>query len=376
MLKYFSVENYKNFKEKIDIDFSDVGDFTHNTECINNGLLSKIMLFGKNGCGKTNLCTAMMDIGKTTFSLDVDEEVDILNVDLIEGECKFVYVLQFGEDVVRYEYHKTSNGNLVFEELTVNTNILFTVTNNAEVCYDGAFMELSDIIIHRFQETNTQDGALDSLNINRINSFFRWLANNIGFSINSPLTKMHEFIHGMRFVGDDLSSTRNYFIDSLAERKALKAFETFLNSMGVICELEVLCNVEGNYQLYFKRGRRMPFYDNASNGVKALADLYFTCVYLMKKNSFVFVDDFSASYHYDLAVKLVDYFKKEQPNCQFIFSTHNTNLMSNRLMRPDALYILSQEGKLTSLSKATNRELRECHNLEKMYIGGEFVNYE
>ena len=57
-------------------------------------------------------------------------------------------------------------------------------------------------------------------------------------------------------------------------------------------------------------------------------------------------------------------------------TSHNTNLMTNRLMRPDCLFILSRSGSLTSLCNATPRELREGHNLEKMYISGEFEKYE
>ena len=43
-------------------------------------------------------------------------------------------------------------------------------------------------------------------------------------------------------------------------------------------------------------------------------------------------------------------------------TSHNTNLMTNRLMRPDCLFILSRTGTLTSLCNATERELREGHN--------------
>ena len=38
--------------------------------------------------------------------------------------------------------------------------------------------------------------------------------------------------------------------------------------------------------------------------------------------------------------------------------------------------ILSRKGTLTALCNATQRELREGHNLEKMYISGEFEKYE
>ena len=63
-------------------------------------------------------------------------------------------------------------------------------------------------------------------------------------------------------------------------------------------------------------------------------------------------------------------------NCQMIMTSHNTNLMTNRLMRPDCMFILSRNGMLTALCNATTRELREGHNLEKMYIRWEFEKYE
>jgi hypothetical protein len=45
-------------------------------------------------------------------------------------------------------------------------------------------------------------------------------------------------------------------------------------------------------------------------------------------------------------------------------------------MRPDCLFILSGKGILTSFCNSTQRELKEEHNLEKMYISGEFEMYE
>jgi hypothetical protein len=59
------------------------------------------------------------------------------------------------------------------------------------------------------------------------------------------------------------------------------------------------------------------------------------------------------------------------PNLQTILTSHNTNLLSNRIMRPDCYFILTQD-KLTSFANATDRELREGHNLEKLYMSGEF----
>lgn len=88
------------------------------------------------------------------------------------------------------------------------------------------------------------------------------------------------------------------------------------------------------------------------------------------------MDEFDAFYHYEMSEKVIKYLCYKYPSCQIIMTTHNTNLMTNRLMRPDCLLILSRDGMLTALNNATLRELREGHNLEKMYISGEFDAYE
>ena len=90
----------------------------------------------------------------------------------------------------------------------------------------------------------------------------------------------------------------------------------------------------------------------------------------------MYIDEFDAFYHYEMSENMIQYLKVKYPNSQVILTTHNTNLMTNSIMRPDCLFILSTYGTLTPLCDATERELREGHNLEKLYISGEFKAYE
>ena len=62
MLKLFEVMGFKNFENTIRLDFSDVRDYKFNDSCITNGLLSKIIVYGKNSVGKSNLGLALFDI--------------------------------------------------------------------------------------------------------------------------------------------------------------------------------------------------------------------------------------------------------------------------------------------------------------------------
>jgi len=84
----------------------------------------------------------------------------------------------------------------------------------------------------------------------------------------------------------------------------------------------------------------------------------------------MFIDEFDAYYHYELSETIVKLIEK-MPHCQAILTSHSTNLLSNRIMRPDCYFILS-DGRLTSFANATKRELRAGHNLEKLYMSGEF----
>ena len=146
--------------------------------------------------------------------------------------------------------------------------------------------------------------------------------------------------------------------------------------MGIKCELTMKKLPDRQQELYFYHKRLVPFFENASSGTLTLVELYKRLIKSFEDASLIYLDEFDAFYHYEIAEKVILFFKEKYPNCQVIITSHNTNLMTNRIMRPDCLFILSGEGKLTALCNATKRELREGHNLEKMYISGEFDEYE
>lgn len=181
-------------------------------------------------------------------------------------------------------------------------------------------------------------------------------------------------------VGNGLRRTpriiNDVFFELLEEERQLRDLESFLNEMGIACKLVLKKLPDGQRELYFLHDKLVPFYDNASSGTLTLVDLYKKLIPKGVEPSLLYLDEFDDFYHYEMAEKVIRFFKKRYPKCQVIMTSHNTNLMTNRLMRPDCLFILSRVGTLTALCNATERELREGHNLEKMYISGEFDKYE
>ena len=51
MLRLFEVTGFKNFKETIRIDFSDIREYKFNEHCITNNLIRQSIIFGKNASG-------------------------------------------------------------------------------------------------------------------------------------------------------------------------------------------------------------------------------------------------------------------------------------------------------------------------------------
>ena len=62
MLKLFQVSGFKNFKDTITLDFSDVRNYNFSTSCITDKTIGKMIIYGKNSVGKTNFGLALFDI--------------------------------------------------------------------------------------------------------------------------------------------------------------------------------------------------------------------------------------------------------------------------------------------------------------------------
>ncbi len=55
MLKKFSVENFKGFQNKITFDIGSPSNYSFNSEIIENGCVTKGIIYGINSSGKSNL---------------------------------------------------------------------------------------------------------------------------------------------------------------------------------------------------------------------------------------------------------------------------------------------------------------------------------
>lgn len=385
MLKRFAVRNYKNFKDEIEINFGSVGGYQFSTDCISDGAITKMLVYGRNATGKTNLGKAIMDIASTMLTrAGFVENGVFLNADSADDCAGFSYTFDISGVELIYRYTHFSNMELRDEELIIDGASIFKCDfSNKKYCFDNLkYVDAETANVDIYLQALTGDEKTEE-NIESKLPFLRWLISNVALKSDSVLMRLSNYVRRMTMitVGNVMPyriirRTSSLFYESLEDPNRLKDLEDFLDAMGIECRLVLKKLPDGQRELYFAHEKLVPFYDNASSGTLALVDLYRKLIFPAGDPSFIYLDEFDAFYHYEMAENVVKFFKKKYPRCQMIMTSHNTNLMTNRLMRPDCMFILSRKGTLTALCNATTRELREGHNLEKMYISGEFAKYE
>ena len=126
MLKKFTLKNYKNFKDEITIDFENIAGYQFNTDCLSDGIIGKMLIYGRNATGKTNLGRAILDIGSTMFGgTRYASNGILLNADSKEDAAMFQYEFRFEDTELSYKYSRLSNQELREEELSVNGKSIF-----------------------------------------------------------------------------------------------------------------------------------------------------------------------------------------------------------------------------------------------------------
>ena len=62
MLKKFVVTNFKNYKTRTEFDLGNPSNYEFNSNVVDANGITKAMIYGINGSGKSNLGLAMFDI--------------------------------------------------------------------------------------------------------------------------------------------------------------------------------------------------------------------------------------------------------------------------------------------------------------------------
>lgn len=372
MLTKFTVTNFKSFREPMTFDLGHPGGYEFNTQAVKDGVITKGMVYGFNGCGKSNLGLAMFDITahltNNPFPPFFHFYPPYLNLDFKESEsADFVYQFRFGESEVVYHYQKRDVSTLLMESLTIDkvevVHYDFT-THNGFVALKGAETlnlnaNQSNMSRVKFVHSNALLPSNDQNDV-----FYQFM----NFVSRMSLMRLLDKPGYQGPAGGNNEDVTQFIIDM----DKVGDFEQFLQNSNVNLHLGVLESAFENSKMLiakFKNGFAR-FWDIASTGTSSLAVLYCWAL-TMKQNSFVFLDEFDAFYHFELAERIVKLVMKSFPDTQVIFTTQNTDLLSNDILRPDCYFWLDNST-ITPLCDLTDTEIRKAHNLQKMFKAGDF----
>ena len=166
---------------------------------------------------------------------------------------------------------------------------------------------------------------------------------------------------------DGGTDIENHLIDS----GEVEGLASFLTEAGIPTKLDVVENLDKKKLALNIKGNQIPFISSASHGTLSLVLFYFwfSTVKSSGGASLIFIDEFDAFYCHELSTLIVR--KLIELDSQVILTTHNLSVMSNSLLRPDC-YLVLQDNEIRSLANKTERELRQAHNISKMYRAGAF----
>lgn len=369
MLRKFRVSNFKCFEKDFILDLSETNGYTFNANCIKNGIVNCALIYGHNGMGKSNLGLAIFDIIEhlTDKKRNESKYTNYLNAYSKSQTADFYYEFLINDKIVKYEYKKSDYKELTFES--------FSIDDTEFVSFDRT--DGNDQFIVRFKGTETLNTTINDSQL----SALKYIKNNTVLKDNEDsrtFLQFFSFIESMlyfrsledrTYMGLD-AGKRTELTDDIIENGNIRDFEKFLNEANIKCKLSVVEGLDKKIIAFDFNGKKIPMYDILSTGTSALTLFYFWFQRIKAaKVSFLFIDEFDAFYHHDLSAMIVERLK--ETGVQFILTTHNTSIITNDLLRPDCYFLMNKK-KIQSLSRSTEKELREAHNIEKMYKAGAF----
>lgn len=367
MLKSYEVTNFKSFKNctKFDLEQTNYKMLSETNQF--NNILKGLMFVGANASGKSNSIIAIKFLLDCLFGkneMNIDAYVCMFSNNPIM-KLKYTFEIEAEEIIYEIEYQRVDR--TMREELKVDGEVYLS--------RDGSVAQVY------FTETKLYtDVPKESL-------FLRDIYFNTKFRGQNELQKWFEFLSHSVYV--DLYSreaiqygNKNLSLKSYIEENGEKEINHFFDEYNFEQNIEYDEKASGNFvtvesaekMIFFKRrgiDEPIPF-EWESLGNRTLLQLLPAFFYCIKEGGMLLLDEFSSGFHNDLEELLIRYFMKKAESSQLIFVTHSTNLLSNRIMRPDQIYSVNFNENGSAIKRFSTEKPREAQNIEKMYRSGVF----
>ena len=368
MITKMYLTNFLSFLNRTEFDFT-ASKYTILGErnVFDNSILKGALFIGPNASGKSNSLKGIAFL-----------------INMIKGE---------GESFERYRcrFSKKPFVILEYEFVFSNKKVIYKIECNVKTKNISEEITIEDILVLkrdgtkgelRIGDSVTQDNQLDNETL-----FLRTASFNTGRFPQEPiLHELMDYLHNSYYIdGYNRGASWGKTITKYVEEYGVKNINRYLQDFNYDFFLEYGSESTGEGEkvsvgsdekiVFFKR-KSFPFpsifYDE-SQGNQVFADMLPNLIRTIENPGMLIFDEFGNSLHNKLAEKIVKFFMKNSKKSQLFITSHDTNLISNSVFRPDQIDLVtfndSNGSKVTRLSKF---KPREAQNLEKMYLGGMF----
>lgn len=367
MLKSFELSNFKSFKNPTKFELEKTNYQMLADKNVKGNILKGLMFVGGNASGKSNSVLGLKILLECLFGKN---DVYFKNYICLFSDNPIMslkYVFEIDGVEVEYRIQFQNIDDKINEDLFVGNECLFS--------RDGSVANVKII-----SDTNYTDVPRNTL-------FLREIYFSTKFRGQETLQKWFMFLKNSVYVDVYEQVITNYgdadllLVDYLEKEGAdeINAFFEEYNFQQLIeydnKAVGNILSVEASKKTVFfrRRGIEEPMpYNFESLGNKNLLQMLPSFFYCIKNGGMLILDEFSSGFHNELEELLIRYFMKKANNSQLIFVSHSTNLLSNRILRPDQIYSVEFDQNGSVIKRFSSEKPREAQNLEKMYLGGVF----
>lgn len=396
MIIKFTVGNFKVFRDKTTLDMrpSSISEHmeTHLLDLGKEKLLKSLSIYGKNAAGKSKLIHAMEFMKEFTINsskdMQVDELIDVepfrLNTATKDAPSFLEIEFILNDTIYRYGFEVTEKQiekEWLFEKKKTKSYPLFLRTGtDFEVDYKK-FLEGKD------KESWTRKNAL-----------FLSLVAQLNGKLSQEIIKWFKkitFVHHVCSCEDD-GFTEEYLENE--EDRELVA-QMIKNADLNIEDLEVVrfedskilktgkriqspddnLMIKTFHSIYNEKNEKVgmedfDMYHDESTGTIRYFDLLGFIIRALKEGEIMVMDEMDARLHTKMSQAIMmEFNSKQNTNSQFIFTTHNTNLLSSELLRRDQIYFVEKDQyAASSLHSLSEFKIRKDTNYELNYLKGKY----
>jgi len=399
MVLEIRLENFFSIKDEILLDFRAAqintgGAKTLSTNVIDyrgKKILKCIGLFGANASGKSNILKAI------DFCQHMIVESDQYNEGKVFDFMPFkfegyqnkpgVFSIDFIHDDIEYEYSFTLNKTEILKEslyyypngrrrkVYTRDETKGSVKQEIYSFTDGIIPRPFDVAVNTSRKTLflSRASQMDRELCKKLYRFFMldFLLEfapldyrKYEFDIPELFTKNKDlFLYMLSVCDSDISEIK--LISEIVKRDGTYKHDGTINHSGSTINFETFHKAEPS--------ATFDLLNEESAGTKQLFSMFFFLLHAIKNGRVFMLDEFDLSLHTKLAEFVIDLFHAGS-TAQFLFTSHNTNLIDVKRFRRDQICFTNkkEDGSTELYSLYDHKDFRENMDAEKGYMQGRF----